>query len=77
MLTLPLKAGAIISECSVVVSPAPRAFLWGQGRVLAFGLSQKGCFLYAHTTIGHLSPLVCRAFANSAFDSRQHINPVP
>ena len=38
VLTLPLKAGAGISECSVVVSPAPRAFPHGQGGVLVFGL---------------------------------------
>ena len=33
MLTLPSKAGVGISECSVVVSPAPRAFPRGQGSV--------------------------------------------
>ena len=38
VLTLPSKAGAGISECSVVVSPAPRAFPRGQGSVLLFGL---------------------------------------
>ena len=38
VLTLPLKAGAGISDCSVVVSSAPHAFPRGQGSVLAFGL---------------------------------------
>ena len=33
MLTLPSKAGADISECSVVVSPPPGAFPRGQGRM--------------------------------------------
>ena len=37
MLTLPSKAGAGVGECSVVVSPVPRAFPRGQGSALAFG----------------------------------------
>ena len=38
VLTLPWKASAGTSVCSVVVSLAPRAFARGQERVLAFGL---------------------------------------
>ena len=37
VLTLPSKAGAGISECTVVVSPALRAFPRGQGSELVFG----------------------------------------
>ena len=37
VLTLPSKAGAGINECSVLVSPAPRAFPRGQGSALVFG----------------------------------------
>ena len=35
--TLPLKVGAAISACSVVVSAAPHVFPCGEGRALAFG----------------------------------------
>ena len=38
MLTLPSKAGAGVSESSVVMSPVPRAFSRGQESALAFGL---------------------------------------
>ena len=62
MLTLPSTAGAGISECSVVVSPVPRAFPRGQGSVLVFGPRKMGG-LYALTTFGHASPLVGRGFA--------------
>ena len=63
MLTLPSKAGAGTSECSVVVSPALRAFLRGQGSVLVFPPLDKKRVLYALSTLGHPSPLVGRAFA--------------
>ena len=38
VLTPSSKADAGVSECSVVVSPVPRAFPCGQGSALAFGL---------------------------------------
>ena len=62
MLTLPSKAAAGASECSVVVSPVPRAFPRTQGSALAFAVRKMGVW-YALSTLGHPSPLVGRAFA--------------
>ena len=44
VLTPPSMAGAGISECSAVVSPASRASPRGQGSALAFGLLEKLAF---------------------------------
>ena len=43
--TIPSKALAGISECSVVVSPAPRSFSCGQRSVLVFGIWKNGRFI--------------------------------
>ena len=70
MLTLPSKAGAGISECSVDVSPAPRAFP-RVGECHSFWPLEKMGVLYALSTLGQPSPLVRRAFAVFPKDKKQ------
>ena len=54
VLILPSKISACISECSLVVSPAPRAFPCGQGTALAFGLLGKWAFCMPLAHLGVL-----------------------